>query len=61
MAFSFDCSRVFIGGRWLPGTSGQTLDLLNPSDGSSLGEIARGNAEDIDLAVSAARDSLDGE
>ena len=35
--------------------------LLNPSGGSQLAQIARGNAADIDAAVSAAQSALDGE
>ena len=33
---------------------------MNPSDGSELARIARGNAADIDAAVGAARAALDG-
>ena len=57
----FDTSQVLIDGRWRPGASGQTLPLLNPSDGSQLAQIARGNAADIAAAVSAAHSALDGE
>ncbi len=61
MAFSFDWSQVFVDGEWLPGASGQTLDLFNPSDGSKLAEVAGGNRDDVDRAVAAARKSLGGE
>ena len=50
-----------IGGNGASGASGQTLPLLNPSDGSQLAQIARGNAADIAAAVSAAQSALDGE
>ncbi len=56
----FDTSQVFIGGRWQSCVSGQTLPLLNPSDGSPLALIARGGAQDIDGAVQAAQTALDG-
>jgi aldehyde dehydrogenase (NAD+) len=56
----FDTRGVFIGGTWRPGASAETLPLLNPSDGSLLAEIARGNARDIDAAVRAARAALEG-
>ncbi len=56
----FDTTPVFIGGRWHAGDSGQTLPLMNPSDGSVLAHIARGNAADIDAAVRAAQSALDG-
>jgi aldehyde dehydrogenase (NAD+) len=57
----FDASQVFIGGHWRAGDSGQTLPLINPSDGSELTRIARGNAADIDAAVHAAQVALEGE
>jgi aldehyde dehydrogenase (NAD+) len=55
-----DPGLCFIGGRWLPGDSGETLELRNPSDGSTLCAIARGTAGDIDKAVTAAQTALDG-
>ncbi len=54
-------NHVFIGGHWRDGTARETLPLLNPSDGSRLAEIARGNAADIDAAVAAAQAALDGD
>jgi aldehyde dehydrogenase (NAD+) len=56
-----DPSHCLIGGRWAPCDSGQTLPLLNPSDGSTLCVIARGQAADVDRAVEAARAAFDGE
>jgi aldehyde dehydrogenase (NAD+) len=53
--------RVFIAGRWRAGASRETLPLTNPSDGSTLCDIARGNAADIDAAVQAAQAALDGD
>ena len=57
----FDTARCFINGEWVPVKSGKTLLLENPSDGSELTRIARGEAADIDAAVQAARDALRGE
>ncbi len=45
----------FIGNRWVAATSGQTLDVVDPSDGRAFARIGRGNAADIDDAVAAAR------
>jgi aldehyde dehydrogenase (NAD+) len=59
-AIPFDTTQVFIGGRWRAGASGTMLPLLNPSDGSLLAHIARGNAADVDAAVHAAQSALDG-
>ena len=56
----FDASQVFIAGRWRTGASGQTLPLLDPSDGELLTHIARGTTADVDAAVNAAQAALDG-
>lgn len=50
----------FIGGDWVPPLAGAQLELTNPSEGSSICSIARGQAEDIDHAVTAAETALDG-
>ncbi len=51
-------SRCLIAGKWLPPESGDTLSLIDPSDGMPLCDIARGQAADIDAAVSAAKSAL---
>ncbi len=60
-ALPFDTTPVFVGGRWRACASGETLPLLNPSDGTLLAQIARGNAADVDAAVQAAQAALDGD
>jgi aldehyde dehydrogenase (NAD+) len=55
-----DPAHCLIAGRWGPCDSGDTIALLNPSDGSTLCEIARGGASDIDRAVVAARAAFEG-
>jgi aldehyde dehydrogenase (NAD+) len=57
----FDGHKVYIGGTWRASASVETLPLINPSDGSELARIARGNAADVDAAVQAARTALGGE
>ena len=57
----FDSTQCLIGGRWVACASGETLPLINPSDGTPLAEIARGGAADIDAAVAAAQAALDGD
>jgi aldehyde dehydrogenase (NAD+) len=42
-----------------PSSSGRTLQMIDPSDGQPFDEIARGNADDIDKAVRAARRCYD--
>ncbi|KIC38647.1 aldehyde dehydrogenase [Ruegeria sp. ANG-R] len=56
----FDPALCLIGGEWKGPASGQTLTLVNPSDGSELCQIARGSERDIDTAVLAARSARDG-
>ncbi|WP_299775713.1 aldehyde dehydrogenase family protein [uncultured Tateyamaria sp.] len=48
----FDPSVVLVGGTWR--ATKETLPLINPSDGSDLARIGRGQASDIDAAVAAA-------
>ena len=50
----FDPSLCLIGGVWKAPAGGALLDLINPSDGSLLTRIARGQAADVDAAVAAA-------
>ncbi|MGB7318800.1 MAG: aldehyde dehydrogenase family protein [Planktotalea sp.] len=57
----FDPSHCLIGGSWRPPAKGGTLALIDPSDGSELTRIARGQSEDINAAVTAAQAALDGE
>ncbi|MCV6585819.1 MAG: aldehyde dehydrogenase family protein [Marinibacterium sp.] len=54
----FDPTLCLIGDRWLPAPD--TLDLRNPSDGSTLCAIARGGPAEIDAAVTAAQTARDG-
>ena len=57
----FDPATCLIGGHWSAPANGKSLPLINPSDGSTLCNIARGDAADIDAAVGAAQAALDGE
>ena len=56
----FDASKCFIDGRWIAADSGQCLSIEDPSRGVEIGEIARGQAADVDAAVEAAERALDG-
>ena len=49
---------AFIDGKFRAGT-GETLVTVNPATGETLCEIAACNAEDVDLAVSRAREAFD--
>ena len=57
----FPTDKCFIGGRWVEPELGRTLPVEDPSRGVEIGEIARGEAADIDAAVEAAERALAGE
>ena len=50
---------LFIDGRWTAPKSGKYFDTVNPATEQVLSEIAEANAEDVDLAVQAARRAYD--
>ncbi|WP_299983997.1 aldehyde dehydrogenase family protein [uncultured Ruegeria sp.] len=56
----FNPGRCLIGGDWKAPASGQSLTLVNPSDGSEICQIARGTEPDIDAAVRAAQTARNG-
>ena len=45
----------YIGGRYTPSEGQATIAVIDPSDGQTFGQIARGTAADVDAAVRAAR------
>lgn len=47
--------KLFINGEFVEPKSGEYFSTINPATGEVLTEVAHGNTEDIDLAVSAAR------
>ena len=54
----------FIDNSWQPGSSGDTIPVVDPSTGNTCGSITRGTAEDVAAAVASARaaigDTFDG-
>ncbi|MCW1956254.1 MAG: aldehyde dehydrogenase family protein [Roseobacter sp.] len=56
----FDPAKCLIDGVWVAPEAGQTLPLLNPSTGAQIGEIARGQAGDVEAAIDAARRAFEG-
>ena len=50
----------FINNHWVAPASGESIPVLNPSNGEVFDHLARGNAQDIDAAVRAARDAFNG-
>ena len=53
-------ARHFIGGEWSAASGGETIAVLDPSDGQPFTRLARGTAADIDTAVHAARRAFEG-
>ena len=50
----------FIGGAWVRPASGEYQTTSDPSTGETLAEVAKGNADDVNAAVAAARKALPG-
>ena len=51
--------KMLIGGEWVSSTSQQTTKTYSPATGELLSEYPSGTAEDVDLAVKAARKAFD--
>ncbi len=56
----FDTTQLLIAGQWRAAAGGRTLPLIDPSHGTPLATIARGEAADVDAAVRAAQAALEG-
>ncbi|WP_109807521.1 aldehyde dehydrogenase [Sphingosinithalassobacter portus] len=50
---------LFIGGRWRPSTSGKRIELINPSTEQVFASVVEAGPEDVELAVTAAREAFD--
>ena len=53
--------QLLINGRWVGAASGQTISVIDPCTAKPFASLARGQVEDVDLAVKAARQSQGGE
>ncbi|QYD67708.1 aldehyde dehydrogenase family protein [Paraburkholderia edwinii] len=53
-------AKHFIGNEWTAAAGGDSIAVIDPSDGQPFARLARGNAADIDVAVTAARRAFDG-
>jgi aldehyde dehydrogenase (NAD+) len=54
-----DSAQNFIAGAWTPAAAGHTLPVYEPATGQAFAAIADSTAQDIDLAVRAARQAFD--
>ncbi len=52
-------TQCFIGGKWIPSSSGKMFDTLHPATEEVVAQIAEGDADDVNLAADAARDALE--
>src|SRR5262245_17541840 len=52
--------QLFIDNAWRPAASGRTMDVVNPATEEVCAVVAAAGADDLNLAVDAARKSLDG-
>ncbi|HEV3424843.1 MAG TPA: aldehyde dehydrogenase family protein [Paraburkholderia sp.] len=53
-------AKHFIGSEWVAPLGGETIPVLDPSDGQPFTHLARGTAADIEAAVRAARQAFEG-
>jgi aldehyde dehydrogenase (NAD+) len=49
----------FIGGKWVPSSSGKTFATVNPATEETLAQVAVGTADDVARAVAAAREAYE--
>lgn len=52
--------RLYVAGRWNDSAGQEKIDVINPATEQLLGQIPAGTAEDVDLAVNAAREAHEG-
>ena len=50
--------KIYINGKWVEPRSKNTMPVINPATEEQIGTVAMGNAEDVDLAVSAANEAF---
>ncbi len=50
---------LYIDGKWVEATGGKRFEVVDPSTGMGIAEVAEATAKDIDLAVDAARRAFD--
>ncbi|HWT39178.1 MAG TPA: aldehyde dehydrogenase family protein, partial [Paraburkholderia sp.] len=53
-------AKHFIGGEWTASSGGETIPVVDPSDGQPFTTLARGTAADIDRAIQCARRAYEG-
>ncbi len=57
--FISSSKQMLVDGKWVDAASGKTFPVYNPASGEEIVQVAEGDKEDIERAVSAARNSFD--
>ncbi|TIX97805.1 MAG: aldehyde dehydrogenase family protein, partial [Mesorhizobium sp.] len=52
--------RMFVDGAWVDARSGRIMETRNPATGAVIATVPRGDRDDIELGVAAARRAFDG-
>jgi aldehyde dehydrogenase (NAD+) len=52
--------KMFVDGAWVDACSGRTMETRNPATGAVIATVPRGDRQDVELAVAAARRAFDG-
>jgi acyl-CoA reductase-like NAD-dependent aldehyde dehydrogenase len=52
-------TQMYIGGKWVNGSGGKTMPVMNPATGEKLADVTVADAADVDKAVCAARKAFD--
>jgi len=58
MSVAVSQHKNFVGGEWVDSAGGETMEVVNPSTGEVIAEVASSTAEDADRAVQAAKTAL---
>ncbi|WP_372367068.1 aldehyde dehydrogenase family protein [Candidatus Uabimicrobium sp. HlEnr_7] len=59
-SFTEEPKKMLINNEWVAASSGETFPVYNPATGAILAQVASGNEQDINMAVSAARKAFTG-
>ncbi len=59
MTLSATKYRMFINGDWSEAASGETTDVINPATEETIAQVPKGDASDVDKAVTAAREAFE--
>ena len=55
----FLSAQLFIDGKFVDAACGETLDIINPADGTVIGNLSKASVEDVDRAVQCAHDAFE--